>query len=714
MNITNMEIAQATMEIFGGFACLLSAFIIILNRHKKPSMVIFKRLFLGTAVLFFSESLVFVFCGNQDLLSRQVTGISQTIVLICNLVLGNLLASYAFYVVKEKGGKPEKRIMAIPGITGVIGLVMLVMNYFNDFIYYFDEENNLVLAGGWKFYMLMPLIGVLTGVYIAIRFKAYISHATRYSILFYLMVPFFTIIMQTFTEGFSVTNMGIAVTLFIMFVAYLKEWNSSKEDSVNVEKKKRVYQVVVLFIIMVFTMSASLLSCIISINRISLENSKNDSLVVANMIGSDIDKIFMEPIIVVETMSRDSYIQSTMDVSNESKESAEAIGSSIATRLSSIRQGFGYEMIYVQSEYTSAMYTDEGFIAFTELDNDGKWYKELVDSGKRYYLKVDTDSNAKWDYSIFINMIIENSKDQRVGACGIGIDFYEFEKFLAQYEEKYNVDICIADANGFVQINSDGIIDTAKYVDNNYFDKVGSDVFYYERVSSTCRMTRRLNDMDWYIVVVDNNAQKINVLEVILPSGIIFLIGIILMGLVFAVMSIREQKIQDALALRQRVSITDELTGLNNRRAYAEEIDAIVEAGNKDDYIIMVMDINALKQVNDNVGHAAGDELIIGAANNIEIAFGKLGKIYRIGGDEFVALLKCSEEKLNIALETFKHINEQWKGELSDEMAISIGAVVCGKSPDLSFTEAIELADRRMYQDKSEYYKAKGIDRRKR
>ena len=51
------------------------------------------------------------------------------------------------------------------------------------------------------------------------------------------------------------------------------------------------------------------------------------------------------------------------------------------------------------------------------------------------------------------------------------------------------------------------------------------------------------------------------------------------------------------------------------------------------------VDVNGLKKVNDTKGHTAGDELIKGAANCLTLAVGNNGKVYRTGGDEFMAVL---------------------------------------------------------------------------
>lgn len=87
-------------------------------------------------------------------------------------------------------------------------------------------------------------------------------------------------------------------------------------------------------------------------------------------------------------------------------------------------------------------------------------------------------------------------------------------------------------------------------------------------------------------------------------------------------------------------SMTDELTGCYNRRAYEEDL---LKCDNKE-YIYVSMDVNGLKTVNDTFGHEAWDELIKGASNCMCKIFGSYGKVYRTGGDEFAAVLcDCGE-----------------------------------------------------------------------
>lgn len=159
-------------------------------------------------------------------------------------------------------------------------------------------------------------------------------------------------------------------------------------------------------------------------------------------------------------------------------------------------------------------------------------------------------------------------------------------------------------------------------------------------------------------------------------------------------------------------STHDELTGLMNRRAYDSEINTYTTANLSDDFVYISMDLNSLKAVNDNLGHEAGDEIISGAAQCMKRCFGPYGNIYRVGGDEFCALLNIPEKEYEQVKAYFEEVVLSWKGNIVDSLAISSGYVRKNEVPDFTFADIASLADKRMYQSKTEYYKIKGIDRR--
>ncbi len=170
-----------------------------------------------------------------------------------------------------------------------------------------------------------------------------------------------------------------------------------------------------------------------------------------------------------------------------------------------------------------------------------------------------------------------------------------------------------------------------------------------------------------------------------------------------------EKRREEQLILQ---SNTDELTGFFNRRAYEEDLRKYMSEPIPENFVYISMDINGLKNANDNLGHDAGDELIKGAAKCMQFSFGNYGKIYRTGGDEFVAVIFADGALLNKIRHDFIVNTDSWTGSINDKLAVSAGYVMGSEFPDKTVIEIAKIADKRMYESKSAYYCNMGIDRR--
>ena len=162
--------------------------------------------------------------------------------------------------------------------------------------------------------------------------------------------------------------------------------------------------------------------------------------------------------------------------------------------------------------------------------------------------------------------------------------------------------------------------------------------------------------------------------------------------------------------IQMRYAYYDQMTGLKNRRAYAEHIESY--AGDLPQDICTVMaDINGLKTANDTIGHEAGDELIISAAECLREAFSCTDNVYRIGGDEFCVIMKGSMEDAQACIDRLDEITAKKKGQYIDCVSISCGAESSEGYDDIE--TVIQEADSKMYESKNQYYITSGKDRRK-
>lgn len=142
---------------------------------------------------------------------------------------------------------------------------------------------------------------------------------------------------------------------------------------------------------------------------------------------------------------------------------------------------------------------------------------------------------------------------------------------------------------------------------------------------------------------------------------------------------------------------TDSLTGLPNRYHYEQ---SILDLDPHDGSLaVLLFDVNFLKIVNDTKGHPEGDRLLRKSAGIIRECFGAEGRAncYRIGGDEFAAILRgCTEQEIKSRLEAFQ------KAQAREEISVSAGYAIGEMADENAFHQLMALADARMYEQKKQ------------
>ncbi|MDD6043540.1 MAG: EAL domain-containing protein [Eubacteriaceae bacterium] len=158
---------------------------------------------------------------------------------------------------------------------------------------------------------------------------------------------------------------------------------------------------------------------------------------------------------------------------------------------------------------------------------------------------------------------------------------------------------------------------------------------------------------------------------------------------------------ENELQIYQTLSVKDGLTGLGNRRSFDDNINTI-ERGASEDSILIFLDLNKLKFINDSFGHEVGDKMIKDGARCISAAYSSFGNVYRIGGDEFAVLIEnptlSDSEYFDILDREIKQYNK------SSSIELSIAKGLCHHRNDSGQRREISLwkstADREMYADK--------------
>ncbi|MGZ9007736.1 MAG: diguanylate cyclase domain-containing protein [Telluria sp.] len=171
----------------------------------------------------------------------------------------------------------------------------------------------------------------------------------------------------------------------------------------------------------------------------------------------------------------------------------------------------------------------------------------------------------------------------------------------------------------------------------------------------------------------------------------------------FYMLSKKREAAEASLAL---LAQTDALTGLHNRRMFEETLEAAIKRAARTAVPLGLayLDIDHFKQINDTLGHAAGDELLIEFANRLRELVRSTDTVARLGGDEFVILFehvtpdaesKNLGERIVAAMETVFHI-----GSRDVKITTSVGIAIANPAA-LKAGALVEAADGALYDAKS-------------
>ena len=150
-------------------------------------------------------------------------------------------------------------------------------------------------------------------------------------------------------------------------------------------------------------------------------------------------------------------------------------------------------------------------------------------------------------------------------------------------------------------------------------------------------------------------------------------------------------------ALRQQ-AVTDPLTRLGNRRRLSDDLaEHLVKVSDQEPLLLMLFDLDGFKSYNDTFGHVAGDALLARLGHKLNAAVSPLGTAYRLGGDEFCALLPARRDQLQKAVTATAAALEESGEKFS--ISASCGAVLLPHEAR-TVDYALQLADERMYARK--------------
>ena len=210
--------------------------------------------------------------------------------------------------------------------------------------------------------------------------------------------------------------------------------------------------------------------------------------------------------------------------------------------------------------------------------------------------------------------------------------------------------------------------------------------------------------------IIYNNTTNVRIhvtLEQFFFANTSFCMGVIMLFIVLIYIIARtrhKRLVKEKLLLLEKSQI-DVLTGVYNRSTGIEFVTDYMQTKGSSLYsALMIIDIDHFKQINDCLGHQAGDHLLVEFGQLLQRTFSSEDIIFRLGGDEFVVFMKNLESSnLQVVTDKLHELRQIMDKEVSCEgkrqkISLSIGAVVTNKPYD--FSKLYQKADEVLYEVK--------------
>ena len=164
------------------------------------------------------------------------------------------------------------------------------------------------------------------------------------------------------------------------------------------------------------------------------------------------------------------------------------------------------------------------------------------------------------------------------------------------------------------------------------------------------------------------------------------------------------EKLGRELTRLRRLSVTDEVTGILNRRGFRKALERSLERARRQNEsgILLMIDLDGFKQINDTFGHTAGDLVLASVATLLSRQTRQLDAVSRLGGDEFAVILTGTSQDLGTRKakqlsDSLNALTVPWRGQ-SIKVAASVGIEYYG--PDTDADAIMHQADLNMYSSK--------------
>lgn len=440
------------------------------------------------------------------------------------------------------------------------------------------------------------------------------------------------------------------------------------------------------------------------VSKASIHDSivANELPLTSDNLYSEIQKDLIRPVLISSMMASDTFLRDWILAGEQDVDK-------MTRYLREVKQRYGAFTSFFISERSRVYYQTEGVLKkISREEPRDAWYFRVREMKSPYEINMDPDLANKDALTIFINYRVLGYDGQYIGVAGVGLTVDAVRALINDYQQRYRRSVYFVDRQGRIALFGnelqiagtdiraiEGLRDIADLI-----LKEGAGSFAYRSKGHDHLLNVRfIPELDWYLFVEQIEDEALAGIRNTLYLNLA--ISLIITAIVLFATSLTINRYQGRL---EEMAMTDKLTGLANRQAFDLLVPHTLSEAKRAKTLLLaiLIDIDRFKDINDRLGHLAGDSVIKQVARIIKATLRESDIVCRWGGEEFLVVLKGSAEaqghplaeKIRDAVEagTFHY------GETTVPVTISLGvaAYIDGETPD----QLIARADKALYEAK--------------
>lgn len=363
----------------------------------------------------------------------------------------------------------------------------------------------------------------------------------------------------------------------------------------------------------------------------------------SDTVYSQIQKDLARPTLISSTMAHDSFVRD-WGISGENDPQQ------MIRYLKELMDRYGTYTSFFVFDADLTYYQAKGVLKTVRPDEPrDAWYYRVRDMSEPYEINVDPDMANKDNPTFFINYKVFDHNNNFIGATGVGLTVDGVIQLMDRYRDHYQRSVYFVDAAGrLVLTGTDGgprgaktgqmLQDLPNLKDlQTQMPKPQSGSYQYPSQDGEHFLNvRHIPELNWYLVVDQRENAALAEIRQSLYVNLAICLAVMVMVLVQLNRVIRRFQLRI-----ESHAMLDSLTGLPNRRGFDQIAMNAIDASRRDYKALaaMLLDLDHFKRLNDTHGHLAGDEVLIGFADDIRRCLRNSDIICRWGGEEFIILL---------------------------------------------------------------------------